>query len=142
MSDHKKTSPVDGHFVALRNELLKSPAWLAMRPLARLVYIALAQEIRYYKDGSTNNGRVYLSTRMAPRRVNTSQRVAHSCFAEIDHYGFNVQTTPGVQGKKGRATCRRLTDIAYDNPDGTKAAATKDYLDWDGVLFDLKAKRN
>jgi hypothetical protein len=141
MSDRKKTTPIDGHFVALGCELLEAPAWLAMKPHTRLVYIALAQEIRYFKDGTTNNGRVYLSTRMAARRVNISQRAAWSSFEEIEHYGFTVQTTPGVQGKKGRAARRRLTDVALDNPDGTKTAATKDYRDWDGVLYDPKSKR-
>jgi hypothetical protein len=97
--------------------------------------------VRPYRDGINNNGRVHLSTRMAARRINSSQRVAWSCFDELVHYGLIVQTTPGVQGKKGRAARWRLTDVACANPDGTMAAPTKDYLNWDGVLYDIKPKR-
>lgn len=137
----KKKHPIQENFVAIGIELLESPAWSAMKYHTRLIYIALAQEIRYYKDGTNNNGRIYLSTRTAARRVNTRQATAWDSFNEMEHYGFTVQTSPGMQGKKGRAARRRLTDIACDNADGTKAAPTKDYLDWDGVLFDPKAKR-
>jgi hypothetical protein len=136
----KTQRPIEGHFVAIGHELLGSPAWLAMRAHTRLVYIALLQEIRYYPDGSNNNGRVYLSSRAAGRRVNITKMTAWDSFNEMEHYGFIVQTVPGMPGKSGRAARRRLTDIAHENADGTKAAATKDYLDWDGVLYDPEPK--
>ncbi len=137
----KTQRPIEGHFVAIGHELLGSPAWLAMRAHTRLVYIALLQEIRYYPDGSNNNGRVYLSSRAAGRRVNITKMTAWESFNEMEHYGFIVrETVPGMPGKSGRAARWRLADIAHENADGTKAAATKDYLDWDGVLYDPEPK--
>jgi hypothetical protein len=137
----KKPQPIEGYFVAIGCELQDSPAWLAMRSHTRLVYIALAREVRYYKDGTNNNGRLRLSTRTAARRVNITQKMAWCSFHELEHYGFTVQTTPGMQGKNGRAARWRLTDIPHNSLDGAQTAATRNYLDWDGVLYDPKPKR-
>src|SRR5262249_4911703 len=57
------------------------------------------------------------------------------------HYGFIVMTDPGSIGPKGRAARWRITDMAWGTLDGKPVEATKDYLHWDGVLFDRPQKQ-
>ena len=59
-------------------------------------------------------------------------------FLELQHYGFIVMTRGGYLGLdgQGKATHWRLTELGYmtDPP-------TKDYLRWDGVLFETKKNK-
>jgi hypothetical protein len=116
-------------FVPLLKETIATPAWRAMSPSARCVYIALKQR---YSSNFKNNGRIYLSVRKAAKEVGVNKDTAARCFREIQHYGFGVITSGaclGVDGK-GKAPHWRLTEIGYmaDPP-------TRDLLRWDGVVF-------
>jgi hypothetical protein len=122
-------------FVPLINETIDSPAWRAMSPSARCVYIALR---RRYSQNFRNNGKLYLSTRKAAEEVGLDRKTAMRGFQEIQHYGFGVVTTGaclGVEGK-GKAPHWRLTEIGYmaDPP-------TKDFLGWNGVVFEPPKNR-
>ena len=116
-------------FVPLLKETIATPAWRAMSPSARCVYIALKQR---YSSNFKNNGRIYLSVRQAAKEVGVNKETAARGFREIQHYGFGAITSGaclGVDGK-GKAPHWRLTEIGYmvDPP-------TRDFLRWDGVIF-------
>jgi hypothetical protein len=99
-------------FVPLINETIESPAWRAMSPAARCIYIALR---RRYSQNFRNNGKLYLSTRRAAEEVGISKSRAALAFQEIEHYGFGVVMVGahlGVEGK-GKAPHWRLTEIGY-----------------------------
>jgi len=122
-------------FVPVLRETMESPAWRAMSTAARLVYISLKQR---YSTNFKNNGKLYLSTRKAAAEVGISKSLAARCFQEIQHYGFGVMTTRaylGVEGK-GKAPHWRLTEIGCMND-----PPTKDFLSWDGVLFEPPKNR-
>ena len=59
---YKDKGRIDGPFVALLKDTMASPAWKAMSPYARLVYIALKQRFSF---NFKNNGKLYLSVRKA-----------------------------------------------------------------------------
>jgi hypothetical protein len=127
---HQDTIKIPGRYVAIRYEILDSPAWRATSFGARLLYIALHRRL-IYKDN--NNGRVHLSTREAAEALGARQMDIGVWYRELQHYGFIVMTNPpslGVEGK-GKAAHWRLTDWRYANSfDGTK-----DYLRWNGTPF-------
>jgi hypothetical protein len=136
MSKRNKDKGRLAPFVPLLKETIASPAWCAMSPAARCVYIALKQR---YSQNFRNNGKLYLSTRKAAEEVGiTSRATITQCFREMQHYGFVVQTSPGFLGVegKGKAPHWRLTEIGYmaDPP-------TKDFLSWNGKPFSAKSKR-
>jgi hypothetical protein len=118
-------------FVPLILDTMKTPAWRAMSHGARSLYVALKQR---YSSNFKNNGKIYLSTRMAADELGS-----HSCrdnvqrwFRELQYYGFIVMQEPGHLGVngKGKAPHWRLTELGCmtDPP-------SRDFLHWDGVVF-------
>ncbi len=116
-------------FVPLLKETLASPAWRAMSPSARLLYIALKQR---YSSNLKNNGRLYLSARVAAEELGLNKNTITRSFRELQHYGFAVMTSPGCLGVdgKGKAPHWRLPELGYmiDPP-------TRDFMRWDGEVF-------
>jgi hypothetical protein len=51
-------------FVPLLKDTVRTPAWKAMSPSARCIYIALKQR---YSSNFKNNGKLYLSVRQAAK---------------------------------------------------------------------------
>lgn len=120
-------------FVPLFRETLKSPAYRAASFGARALFTALRG-----RHGN-NNGHVYLSQRDAEEELGHKNRndIAN-WYRELEHYGFLVKTVAaslGVDGK-GKATHWRITDMPTRNGRGELELATKDFLRWDGVLFE------
>jgi hypothetical protein len=116
-------------FVPLLKDTIASPAWRAMSPSARCVYIAL--KLRY-SSNFKNNGRLYLSVRQAAKEVGVNKDTATRCFREIQHYGFGAITSGaclGVDGR-GKAPHWRLTEVGY-----MAEPPTRDFLRWDGTPF-------
>ena len=116
-------------FVPLLKDTMASPAWRAMSPSARCIYIALKQR---YSSNFKNNGRLYLSVRQAAKEVGVNKDTAARAFREIEHYGFGVITSGaclGVDGK-GKAAHWRLTEVGY-----MTEPPTRDFLSWDGTPF-------
>jgi hypothetical protein len=129
MSRRKEKGRIGGPFVPLLKEMMSCKAWKAMEPSTRLLYIALKGR---YGIEAKNNGRLYLSVRIAEEEIGINKNTAARGFRELEHYGFIVMTEGsclGVDGK-GKAPHWRLTELGYmsDPP-------TKDYLRWDGELF-------
>jgi hypothetical protein len=105
---------------------------------ARWLYVSLLRRLSY---NAFNNGKLFRSTREAAKEIGATQRAVWIWFKELEHYGFIVMTDPGCIGPKGRAARWRITDMAWGEMDGKPVEATKDYLHWDGVLFERKSQK-
>lgn len=128
---------IEGRYTRIRLEVLDSAAWKATRPGARLLYIALLRRLNFK---TYNNGKVYLATRTAAAEIGVRHRAVWSYYCELEHYGFIVTTRPGYIGPKGVAAHWRITDHGWGNLDGHPIRATKEYLQWDGTLFEQRPK--
>jgi len=122
-------------FVPLLIGTLDSPAWKALSHGAKVLYIALK---RRYSVTSHNNGRIYLSQRMAARELGSHHNEIARWYRELQHFGFIVMTVPaylGVEGK-GKAPRWRLTELGYMG-----SYPTRDFERWDRTPFkDQKTK--
>jgi hypothetical protein len=133
MSKKSKSGERLPPFVPLYNETLKSPAYRALSFGARALFLALRMRcIR-------NNGHVYLSQRDAEEELGHKDRhdIAN-WFREMEHNGLIVQTkgaSLGIDGK-GKSSHWRFTDMPTRNGNGHLDPPTKDFLRWDGVLFE------
>jgi hypothetical protein len=122
-------------FVPLIKGTLKVDAWRAMSHGARSLYVALRS--RY---NSKLQNHVYLSTRDAAAELGSHSRRdnVRLWFHELEHYGFIRMISPahhGVNGH-GKATHWRLTEEGY-----LGKQPTRDYLNWDGVLFEPQKRK-
>jgi hypothetical protein len=120
-------------FVPLFRETLQSPAYRQISFGARALFTALRMHC------VKNNGHVYLSLRDAAKELGHKDRndIAN-WYSELQHYGFIVQTEAaslGVDGK-GKATHWRITDTPTRKGNNEFVSATKDFLKWDGVIFE------
>jgi hypothetical protein len=108
---------------------MASPAWRAMSHGARSLYVALRAR---YSITLHNNGRVYISQRLAAREIGSGFNEIARWFRELQHFGFIVQTKGGYLGVegKGKAPHWRLTECGYMND-----PPTRDFLKWDGTPF-------
>jgi hypothetical protein len=116
-------------FVALFDETMDAPAWRALTPSARALYVALKRKLNYEKN---NNGKIYLAHRTAARELGSDKGHIARWYRELQFYGFIVMTEHaglGVNGK-GRAAKWRLTEWECDNK-----PATRDFLKWDEKKF-------
>jgi hypothetical protein len=120
---------IEGPFVPLLIDTMKAPAWRVMSSNARVLYIALKAR---YSVNAKNNGRIYLSGRVAAEETGLARTILQRCFRELQYYGFIVMTEPGCLGVngKGKAPHWRLTELGYmlDPP-------TRDFMRWDGERF-------
>jgi hypothetical protein len=136
----KKGNTAGEPYVMLLKSVLECPAWKELSHGATRLYTYLKGEKSNYSN------RAYLSYRDAQRATGASLKKIAEWFAELKHYGFIVLETPhslGVDGK-GKAPHWRLTDsgrTSKSSASGLREDPTKDYLRWDGVLFDPKPYR-
>jgi hypothetical protein len=126
---HKDKGRIEGPFVPMLICTRKSPAWRALSPYAREVYVTLKS--RYGFD-ARNNGRIYLSTRDGAEETGFNDKTIARCLRELQHYGFIVMTEAGCLGVngKGKAPHWRLTELGY-----MREPPTRDFLKWDGEMF-------
>lgn len=123
-------------FVPLLIATLDTPAWLELSHGAKALYIALR---RRYFPNNPNNGRIFLSQRMAVKEIGSHHNQIARWFRELQHYGFIVMTAPGYLGVegKGQSPRWRLTELDY-----MKEPPTRDFTRWDGTPFvDKKISR-
>ena len=101
-----------------------------------MLYVALR---RRYNFNIHNNGKIFLSQRMAAKELNSHHNQIARWFRELQHYGFIVLSKPGCLGVegKGKAPRWRLTELGY-----MRDFPTRDYEKWDGTPFvDQKKSR-
>jgi hypothetical protein len=134
MAKRKRANSV-GAYTALPWAIARSPAWRAMSPEARLVWIELRGWLK--KDWS-NNGRMFRSCRDAAEATGIGRNCIQRKYVELEHYGFLRRTREGFLGVDayGRAAEFRFTDL----PHGAHPAS-RDYEKWDGELFTYKPRR-
>ncbi len=84
MSKRKRKSK--GPFIAVPKAIWdKAPAWRAMSPGARLLWIDMRGWLR--NDG-LSNGKVHRACRAAAESIGTNKTSVVRWFAELEHYGF------------------------------------------------------
>jgi hypothetical protein len=136
MSRKTHREKLRGQFVPLFYETLNSPAYKATSFGARSLFTALRMQ---FFSNSNNNGSIFRSLRDAARDIGHKDRSdIANWFRELQHYGLIVQTTAGCLGidGKGKSPHWRITDLPTRDKDGQSVLATKDFLKWDGVLFE------
>src|SRR5262245_36696043 len=133
MSKRKRQSK--GPYVAVPKAILDAPAWRAMSPEGRLLWIDLRAWLR--NDG-LNNGRVLRSCRAAAKSLGFNKDTIARRFTELEHYGLLRKTSEGFLGVVGRGIAAKycFTGLAY-----ATHLATRDYAKWDGDLFVYKRRR-
>jgi hypothetical protein len=133
MSRKHNEDKIRGRFTPMMHDTVKSPAWKQLSFGARALFLAL--KMRWVK----NNGHVYLSQRDAEEELGRGNRndIAN-WYRELEHYGFIVKTEAaslGVNGR-GKAAHWRITDMPSRSGSGEFKDPTKDFLKWDGTVFE------
>jgi hypothetical protein len=121
-------------FVPLLIDTLDQPAWRACSHGAQMLYVALK---RRYSPNFHNNGKIFLSQRVAAKEMQSHHNQIARWFRELQHFGFIVLRTAGFLGVEGRGQAPRwrLTELGY-----MKESPTQDYKRWDGSPFVDKIK--
>src|SRR5262245_55978634 len=101
MSGKKNSAEQLQPFVPLIKETLASRAGRAMSHGARSLYVALKAR---YSSTLHNNGRIFISQRVASHEVGSSFEQIARWFRELQYYGFIVQTQGGSLGLDGKGT--------------------------------------
>jgi hypothetical protein len=126
----KKPNKARTTFAAIYTDVMRSPAWAAMKP----AYRALLVEMKAFYNRDTK-GATPMSVRYAATLLGVDKKLAVDCLAALAHYGFIRQVRRGYLGADGSglATEWRLTDEKY-----LRRPATLDFLRWDGTLYESK----
>ncbi|NGZ29555.1 MAG: helix-turn-helix transcriptional regulator [Magnetococcales bacterium] len=106
--------------VRLYHWVLNSPAWKALKPGPRALFLAL--KMRF--NGS-NNGRIGFSIREAAEELGCSETTAHHYFRLLEHAGFIEATERGSFGNTLLATEWLVTDEPGPNGDLPKKTFMK-----------------
>jgi hypothetical protein len=124
-----------GPYVALPKAIKNTPAWRAMSPGARLLWIELRGWLR---NDWSNNGRMFCSCRIAAKEIGCNKDTVAHYYVENEHFGFLRKTRGGCLGVDGYgiAPHYRFTDL----PHGTHAA-TRDFEKWGGAPFVYQPRR-
>jgi hypothetical protein len=135
MSRYKAKGRINGPFVPLLKDTMKTEAWKALSHGARSLYAALK-----WRYNSKAQNAVYLSTRDAEQELGqySSRHNVMRWFRELEHYGFIRIVAPahhGVNGH-GKAPHWQLTEEGYLGKE-----PTRDFSRWDGSPFTEKRKR-
>lgn len=127
--DQRGRSRKGERFVKLDHWLLKTPAWQALGPVARAIYVELAQRYNGF-----NNGEIALSVRDAARLVHVAKDTASKAFRELEDKGFVIRVVCGSFNWKLRhATTWELTAYAKgDTPPSKQFARWTDQKEKDG----------
>src|SRR5262249_37483889 len=110
MAKHKR--PKTGPYIPVMKAIIQTPAWRAMSPKARLLWIELRG---WLKNDWTNNGHMFLSCRDAAEAIGINKNTVYRKYVELEHFGFLCRTAEGFLGGDGYgiATKFRFTDLPY-----------------------------
>jgi hypothetical protein len=120
-------SEESAHHVRLYRRHIETPAWRSLSPVARSLYV----EVKLLYVG-TNNGRLFLSVRMAAELINVSKTTAALAFKELEERGFIRLSKPSsfnmkATARRGDATCWILTEHPVGDRSG---AGSLDFMRW------------
>lgn len=108
-------------FVKLEHWMLKTPAWQALPPASRALYLELAQRYNGY-----NNGEISMSVREAARLLHIAKDTATKSFHELEEKGFIRRNVCGSFNWKMRhATTWILTEHSFAD-----RLPTKEFARW------------
>jgi hypothetical protein len=128
---------IKGQFIYLFHETLRSPAYKRLSYGARALFTALRMK---FSLSNNNNGRLFLCQRDVEKELGHKggRNDVANWFRELQHYGFIVQTEGASLGTdgKGKAPRWRITDLPTRSASNQFNEPTKDFLHWDGVLFE------
>jgi hypothetical protein len=91
-------------FVPLLIDTLNQPAWRALSHGAQMLYVALK---RRFNLKLHNNGKLFLSQRMASAELRSHHNQIARWYRELQHYGFIVIAQPGCVGVEGKGRAPR-----------------------------------
>jgi DNA-binding transcriptional MocR family regulator len=134
MSKRTRKSAI-GPYVALPKRIMATPAWRAMSPYGRLLWLELRGWLR---NDHLNNGKQHGSCRKMAETTGFNRNTVSRAYAENEHFGFLHKTSEGFLGSDGYgiAAKYRFTDLAH----GTHPP-TRDFEKWDGKLFTYTPRR-
>jgi hypothetical protein len=114
--------PKEAQWVQLINAFRQEPAWKALSPAARVVYV----ELKGVYNGS-NNGSIMGAVRWLAGKAGLSKNTVDRALKELEAHGFIVAVRRGCVGfeGKGEATLWRLTELGYAGE-----RPTQDYKSW------------
>ncbi|WP_298855754.1 hypothetical protein [uncultured Ruegeria sp.] len=106
------------HFTKLVRNMMETPAWRALSPVAQSLYPWLKLEWR--GPDNNNNGRISLSVRQAAERLGVARNTVANGFRELQAKGFIAVTKPPKLGESGVATSPlfELTEISLPTAHG------------------------
>jgi hypothetical protein len=110
-------------YIMFHHWMLESPAYAALRPIARALLVEMAR--RY---NGHNNGEIGLGEREAVARLAiTDRRAARRAFGELEAAGFIVKTRAGAFNVKA-ADGRRASEWRLTWLPTRDAVATKEFM--------------
>lgn len=119
----KGRSKVEARHVRLYHSMLVCPAWFALSPNERCVYIEIAQ--RY---NGANNGFIAYAVREGADALRLSKNTVARCIERLIALGFlEIVVKGSFNFKKGHATEYRLTDFACNR---TNQLPSKTFMRW------------
>jgi DNA-binding transcriptional regulator YhcF (GntR family) len=132
---NRRNRKSDGPYVAVPKAIMATPAWRAMSPEGRLLWIELRGWLR---NDRLNNGKAHLSCRKAAEAIGLNKETIARRFVELEHFGFLRKTSDGFLGSDGHGVAAkyRFTDLAH----GTHPPI-RDYEKWDGEMFVYTPRR-
>jgi hypothetical protein len=135
MAKRKRAKRFPGGYVIVPKAILNAPAWRAMSPWARLLWIDMRGWLR---NDDLNNGKLFRSCRDAAKTLGFDKKTVARAFAENEHFGFVRRTADGFLGGDGHgiAAHYRFTDLVY----GTQPP-TRDFEKWEGSPFVHRPRR-
>lgn len=119
---NNKTGRSKDRFAMVRHDMVKSPAYCSLSPVARAIWIEIL--CRY---NGQNNGEIPLSCREAKRLVGISKNTASKAFQELQDKGFiRIAHDSNFNLKTRLARRWTLTHLSVD-----RTLPTNDWRAWE-----------
>ncbi len=128
MGRDKRNEQRTEHWTKLVRNMMETPAWQALSPIAQALYPWLRLEWRGPQNN--NNGKISLSVRQAANRMGCSADAAARAFHDLQAKGFICVTKSGVLGFEGygKSTEYELTELEL--PHDAKRGGRRLYKEW------------
>jgi hypothetical protein len=116
------------HYFSLERRFIESPAWKALLPSARVVYLCIRFE--WHGPQNNNNGKIRLSSRQAAEKAGLAVNAAARAFQHLQAKGFLFVTEMGLLGFSGeaRGPSYEITELAM--PSAERNGGRRLYAEW------------